>query len=152
MSTLKKLNSVWDYALKDFIEYYPHLSEQIVEWYPSGQMEIVIKLASGNKVLFSWLDKTLGISDKPTIIELYNHDEYNQEYLDEISWRKEFAYKLNKKMRNFGISQDGLAERTGISRVMLSKYVNGKATPSFYRIEQIARELKCSVSELGNIR
>jgi len=59
---------------------------------------------------------------------------------------------LNEKILVNCISQEELSERTGISQVMISKYLNAKATPSFYRIEQIARVLKCSVSELGNIR
>ena len=46
------------------------------------------------------------------------------------------------------MNRDLLSYKTGISTVTLSKYMNGKTTPSTYNIQKIAQALRCSVTEL----
>ena len=153
MSFVEKMNHMWDYAIEEFAMHYPSLADRVVDWYPCGQFEIVVKLDNGRRMLFRWIDKSCyKVMNNEDLITLYTAEDYDEEYIDEETWRNNFAAKLNEKIRVNCMDQGLLAERTGISQVMISKYLNAKATPSFYRIEQIARALKCSVSELGNIR
>ena len=72
--------------------------------------------------------------------------------IDEMTWRKEFAKLLRYKLRCTGISQEQLAAETGISRITINKYLDQRATPSGYHVNLIAEYLKCSVSELAEIR
>ena len=51
-------------------------------------------------------------------------------------------------MKMKGCGQPELAERTGLSTAMISKYMRGLATPSITNLEKIAYALNCSRDEL----
>lgn len=125
--------------LESFEQYYPNINERAVDWYPSGQMEIIVRTDDGNKYEYCCIDHS---------IKLVKNDNYNCEELDEKTWRELFSYKLHKKLYMSSLNQESLSSKTGISRVTISKYLNGKATPSVYNLEKIARALKCSINEL----
>ena len=61
--------------------------------------------------------------------------------------RKEFGRRLEKLMHRKGFTQETLAEQIGINRVILSGYITGKHTPSFYTVCKIAKALECSTEE-----
>ena len=58
------------------------------------------------------------------------------------------ADKIIDLRKKAGWSQEELAEKTGISPVMISKYMSEKATPSGHTIHRLARALGCTVAEL----
>ena len=134
----KKMNEMWDSVLAEFEQEFSTIAVDVVDWYPSGQMEITVKTENGDKYVYNWLYKSI------RIVHSVDHDLE----MEEEDWRKSFVHMLTHKMYRLGLSQDILSERTGISRVTISKYVNGKATPSSYNIRKLARALKCSTSEL----
>lgn len=72
--------------------------------------------------------------------------------IDEMTWRKEFTKLLHNKLKCTGITEEQLAAETGISRITINKYLGQRATPSGYHLNLIAEYLKCSVSELAEIR
>ena len=72
--------------------------------------------------------------------------------IDEMTWRKEFTKLLHSKLKCTGITEEQLAAETGISRITINKYLDQRATPSGYHLNLIAKYLKCSVSELAEIR
>ena len=72
--------------------------------------------------------------------------------IDEMTWRKEFTKLLHNKLKCTGITQEQLAVETGISRITINKYLDQRATPSGYHLNLIAEYLRCSVSELADIR
>lgn len=72
--------------------------------------------------------------------------------IDEMTWRKEFAKVLHNKLKCTGITEEQLAAETRISRIIISKYLNQRATPSGYNLNLIAKCLNCPVSELVDIR
>lgn len=72
--------------------------------------------------------------------------------IDEMTWRKEFTKLLHNKLKCTGITEEQLAAETGISRITINKYLDQRATPSGYHLNLIAEYLKCSVSELAEIR
>ena len=135
---MKKGKDYWDPVFEEFVRMYPDLGEQTVDWYPSGQMEITVKVKSGIKYTYDWMRKIVTLLHDP-------EEEYDE---TEDEWRNKFARNLDHKLYNVGMSQDLLAFETGISPVTISKYIRARATPSTYNLRKIAQALKCSVSEL----
>ena len=141
---IDKYRDIWASVYRDFKRQHPYLDEQVVDWYPSGQREISVILDDNSKYCHE-----LGSS---TLRRIYSVNDNNENYIDEYDWRIEFSNNLRRKMFKYAMSQDELSERTGISHVTISKYLNCRATPNGYNIDLMARALHCSVSELMNIR
>lgn len=59
----------------------------------------------------------------------------------------EFGIRLYDILWRKGLTQSDLAEMTGIAQPALSKYITGKAMPSFHTVDKIAKALNCSVDE-----
>lgn len=136
---MKKDKNYWEPVFNEFSDKYPELTDHIVDWYPSAQMEITVKLDDGRKYAYDWLPKVATL--------IYDPKEESDD-IDEEEWRLVFSNNLYRKLRNFGMTQDVLSELTGISQVTISKYLNGRATPSMYNVRKIARALRCTISEL----
>lgn len=134
---MKNGKDYWKSVYEEFVRTYPDISVKMVDWYPSGQMEIVVKTEDNKRYIYDWHLKSMHLL-------CGDNDEC---VMDEDEWRRCFANKLNRKMRNISRSQNFLASETGISRMTISKYINGKATPSAYNLKKIADALRCSVSE-----
>lgn len=135
---MKKGKNYWEPVFNEFVDRYPDLSDKIIDWYPSAQLEITIKLNNGQKYAYDWMTKK--------ILTVYDPDD--AEDISEKEWRLIFSSNLLKKMRNVSMKQDDLSYATGISQVTISKYINCKTTPSTYNLKRIAKALKCSVGEL----
>lgn len=139
---MKKGIDYWETMFEYYASVYPQYAERTINWFPSGQMEITVRLD----------DRTFWVFDMigPTIKPLGNRD-LNPEAENDIS-EDEYRIRLSKnlriKMHHTAVSQDVLARRSGISTVMINRYMNAKATPSMYNLERIARALQCSPTEL----
>lgn len=129
----------WKDILDSFEFTYPKIYDRVVEWYPSGYLEITVILDNGAKMTYCLVNDLL--------ITVFDPDERSHNWSDD-DWRNNFSRKLNKRMLRYGVSQEELSAKTGISRVTLSKYQNGKALPSGANISRIAEVLHCSVNEL----
>lgn len=135
---MKKDKNYWEPVYKTFCQDYPNLSEEMVDWYPSAQMEITVKTMDGKKYAYDFMDRRIyPICDRGGNIDI-----------SEAEWRKIFVCNLNRKMRNMAMTQTRLAEKTGVSQITISKYINGLATPSSFNLIKMARALKCSIHEL----
>ncbi|RHT38329.1 XRE family transcriptional regulator [Firmicutes bacterium AM31-12AC] len=139
---MKKGIDYWESMFDYYARVYPQYAERTINWFPSGEMEITVRLD----------DRTFWVFDMmgPTIKPLGNK-ELNPEAEDEISeeeYRIRLSRNLRIKMYHTTISQDTLSKRSGISAVTINKYMNAKATPSAYNLERIARALQCSATEL----
>ena len=137
-----KMNQMWDDVVEQFERVNPDLADRVVDWYPSGQAEITLKMDNGVKYIYNVFDTMPRIVFDPD----KKYDGSEEE------WRCEFSKRLNKRMRLMFMNQYTLSELTGISSVTISKYMNGKATPSGHNLDKIAAALRCSISELMNIR
>ena len=124
---MRKDKDYWGPIFEEFVTNYPDLGEQIVDWYPSGQMEITVKLTNDKK---------------------YTYDPEHHYDTTEDEWRENFSRNLSRKLYNSGMSQDLLAIETSISPTTINKYIKGRATPSAYNLCKIAEVLKCSPTEL----
>lgn len=134
---MKKDNNYWEPVYNMFFEDYPQLADKMIDWYPSGQLEITVKVEGGKKYVY----------DMMTRMAYSIRDEIEEE-LSEEEWRKNFSRNFNHKLRNISMTQDRLSELTGISQITISKYSNGKATPSSYNLRKIVKVLNCSIHEL----
>lgn len=140
---MEKSIRLWEPVVKSFKGAYPDFYEQMVDWYPNGYLEIMVKLQDGRRLTYELIGD---------FIRFVRDTDYRVDELNEDIWRKNFSKCLKDRMRKLGLNQDELSERTGISRMTLSKYMNGKASPSGYNLERLARALKSSISELTSIR
>ena len=132
--------AVWENMLNEIARVRPDIYNNMIDWYSSNQGEITIKVEGGKKYAFDFRH-----IDSPTLIPSF---EDSMEEMDEDIWRKNFSRRLRRRMEYIGVSQEWLSDKTGISQVTISKYLNGKSSPSGYSMERIARALGCTVGEL----
>ena len=133
-----RMSKMWDGVIIDFERNNPDLIDEVVDWYPIGQMRIVVVLEDDRRLVY----ELVGNRTYP----FYEPESVDTD--DEPVWRNEFSKRLCKKIEYTGITQDRLADESGISRMTISKYVNGKATPSLYNTKRLCKALKCHISEL----
>lgn len=130
----------WNMIYHDFILIFPFLEKDILDWYPSGRMEITLQMSDGSKFVFNYNSKSFRKLNE------YSLDEKGM--ICESDCRKEFSIQLQNKMDIAGLGVGDLAQRTGISQAMISRYINERATPSLYNIRRLACVLKCLPEEL----
>lgn len=123
----------------DFNLHFPNIASSAVKHYEHGKTELIVKLLDGSSVSYDYINKTIrnlpSDSRKLTVHEC----------------RKEFGIRLNNIMYSKGITQEDLSNETGIPQSMISNYITGKTSPSFYKVDKIAKALECSVDELRYI-
>ena len=69
-------------------------------------------------------------------------------YIDDETFMEDFGIRLNHIMRTKHIRQKELSERTGISRALISRYINACSMPSFYNAYKITVALDCTFDDL----
>ena len=126
----------YERTLKQFEMYYPSLYGRAVDWWASGRMSITVKLDDNNMFEYDPMDNS--------IRQIYVDDVDT----DETIIRKAFGSNIQKMLPFSGMNQQELADKVGISRVMMSNYVRGKSVPSVIIARKIARALGCTVNEL----
>lgn len=152
---MKKYYDTWLPVLENFQRTYDDLcykknidTPKIVDWHPSGYLELTVKVDTGEILVYEFIGDRiypLRNGNGLSILEQRRCE-------DETSWKNNFSKNLRIRIQRRGISNDKLSSITGISRVTLSKYLNGKAIPNSYNMEQLSYALGCSVSELTMVR
>ena len=130
------MNTRYSILFESFKIYFPTIASQAVDGYVSGPQEITVYLSDGDKLIYDDCTQTIRYLNK-TI----NNPE-------EDVWRREFGRRLNEKIYRSGMTQQEVAQQTGISQQIISRYVSGKATPSAYNMRRLAVALNCSITEL----
>jgi plasmid maintenance system antidote protein VapI len=133
---LKGEKMILEYAQRALSMHYPSIHEQAVECKMVCAFEMAVRLSDDSVVVFNTSDKT--IRNMAAKYDAMTEDEY----------RTELGHRIHSRMMIKCLSQKDLAERTGITQQLLSRYINGKTLPSFYTVARIARGLGCSVTEL----
>lgn len=121
---------------RNFSIYYSYLVDRVASWREIDIYLLLIKLDNGEAYIYDDLYQTLKSVPK------------DPNAMTEEECRKEFGRRLSRIMGFKHITQVELSVMTGIPQAQLSKYINGKTTPSFYNVDKIAKALKCSVDEL----
>ena len=117
----------------NFIMRFPFIAEKAVEWCESSEYDITVKLEDGS--IFLYDDMEGSIRKLPS-----DSGSLTKEECD-----REFGERLMRMMRRKCITQVELSERTGLDQAQISRYLNGKNSPSFYIVDKIAKALNCSV-------
>ena len=138
MKISEEFIEMWIPVFNDFIVRHPNIADQVIDWYPSGQMQIMVRLDDGSRKLYDWL------TDR-----IYNIYPVEDD-LSEDQWRGNFALKLRQKLNYHGMTQEELSAKTGISNVTISKYIKGKAMPNAHNLEKISKALKSSMNEFAD--
>lgn len=118
----------------------PYLAKDAVDYVPKHTHAIRVTLRDGSKVDYN------AQTDSFRRVEQYmvtNPDDITDE-----NCRSAFAANLSEIMVMRGIGQAVLAERTGLSSAIISKYLHRKATPTITSVRKIARALNCHPDEL----
>lgn len=125
----------YERTLKQFKLYYPSFYERTIDWWASGRMAITVKLDDGTLFEYDPIDESLRqIADDQSD--------------DETVIRKAFGNNIQKMLPFSGMNQGELADKVGVSRVMMSNYIRGKSIPNVIIARKIARALGCDINEL----
>ena len=127
----------YNFIYKEFQLMFPSIAEHAVSWDPINEIEIRIHLDDGMEMRYDRLSKCARRV-------IYHEDDD----IDEKVWRREFARNIDRRMRQLGINQMILSERSGISQITISKYMNCSATPSTYNTRRLAKALECDYNDL----
>lgn len=123
-----------------FLEKHKRIGYGVIDWYYIGNSILVLHTKYGDT--YTYDDK------KRKVVRVMKEEDKVLGIMTEEDWRKEFALVLRDKMRKKGMKGYMLADKTGLSRIAISKYVNATRTPSSYNLVLIADALGCLVSEL----
>ena len=123
-----------------FLEKHKRIGYNVIDWYYIGNDTLVLHIKNGDT--YTYDDK------KRKVVRVMKEEDKVLGVMTEEDWRKEFALVLRDKMRKKGMKGYMLADKTGLSRIAISKYVNATRTPSSYNLVLIADALGCLVSEL----
>lgn len=123
-----------------FLDKHKRIGYSVIDWYYIGNSTLVLHTKHGDT--YTYDDK------KRKVVRVMKEEDKVLGVMTEEDWRKEFALVLRDKMRKKGMKGYMLADKTGLSRIAISKYVNATRTPSSYNLVLIADALGCLVSEL----
>lgn len=120
---------------KNFERHFPRIAEEAIDWYKDSAFELVVKLRDGSVVMYD--DLNACIRNLPR----------DDKRMSEEECKREFGIRLRRLMYINGVTQEDIMRETGIAQPTLSRYMNGENIPSFYKVDQIAKALNCSVDE-----
>ena len=123
-------------AYRNFSMFYRHLLKHVVIWKQLDLYLLLVEFDDGDICIYDDLSQSIRSVPK------------DPNAMTEEECRNEFGRRLVRLMGIKCITQTELSQMTNIPQYLISKYINGKTTPSFYNVDKIAKALKCSVDEL----
>lgn len=130
----------YEEILEQFKEYHPYLANGIKDWRPKGDMGIRVETNDGKLYDFHSMSKTVrNVETRP----MHHDDSFSEK-----EWREIFADRLAEYMNTKCITQQALAECTGLSKGAISNYLKGNTTPSGYALTKLSRAFDCTVMDL----
>ena len=132
--------SWYERACDNFARRSPTWAAEVDKYIPRHGFMIRAILRNGDCVDYDDRTETYRYITKGAVV--------NPDDISDDDCREVFARNLSDIMRVRGIVQGALSERTGISQVMISKYLSRKSTPTLTTLKKIAHALNCSVEEL----
>lgn len=121
-----------------FMKRCQYIHKKMESWEPYGDLSVLVRTTDGRDYLYDELDGYARL--------IKRFDDPNE--LIEEEWRIGFSYFLERELMNAGMTGYELADVVGISNVMLSKYLNHKATPSAFVIQRMADCLNCDINDI----
>lgn len=129
------MSSMKQYFIDNFTMHFPLVARNAVDWEECSTFGLIITMNDGSHVFYNDIDNS--IRNLPD----------DREHMSEIEFRRVFSDRLYNLLIRKHMTQNDLAELTGIPQPAISSYINGRRTPSFFTIDKIAKALGCSVDE-----
>ena len=126
---------MYKYAIREVELNFPEILEMAISCKVNEYHEVVMELNDGTFAIYDLIEQGL----RRIRIDRYN--------MTEEDCRREFGKRLAVVLRRKNVTQKELEERTGIPRSLISRYVTGKTSPSFYVVDKIAKALDCSMDD-----
>lgn len=123
----------------DFCYYFPSMKDGVIDYYKSGREELTIEMRGREPIVFHGPTHSIR-STRNIAVDV-----------EEERWRQIFGWNLARRIEERYSNYSVFADKIGVSRVMLSRYINGHATPSIYVVARIANALGCSMTELCDL-
>ena len=130
----------WEIMFNELEVNHPDIVAELDDWYTSGKWEISMRLRDGSLWKYDGFRKVL-----------YQIPRDEEEVTDSEEYNREFSRRLYNRMRDAGIGTEEMAERLGISRVTMSKYINGRTAPNIYTVTKMTRILNCTLQDLLDV-
>ena len=122
-----------EYVFTNFNHYFPAIAKKLESYWYVGEYTINIRLNDGSHICYDDVSKT---------IRSLPHDDME---MSEEECRREFGEGLRIVLREKNMTVLELANITGIPEATLSRYINGRMTPTFSKVDKIAKALNCSM-------
>lgn len=130
MQEIMRINSA-KFNMDYFLNHHPTISENEIESYMYiSPYDIFIKFMNGSKFIYDQSNNYL----RPIYFKDNN--------LTEEEFKREFSYRLTTYMERHYISQKDMAERIGVSYVMMNRYCKGLVIPNLYKVQLMAQILR----------
>lgn len=123
-------------VLVNFKRQFPFIADDVAKYVDIGDTYVDVILIDGTRIIYDDLDNTI------------RHLPTNSSHITEEECKKEFGIRLRRLMHLKGVTETELSKKTDISPTRLSGYITGKNSPSFYKVDKIAKALGCSLDEL----
>lgn len=127
--------SIKEHLYYNFSMQFPRYAEKAVSYEEDSATTLVVKLDDGSARLYDDVTGYLRVLPRDS----------NEMTEDEC--RSEFGRRLQRILMLKNMTQRDLANETGISEMMISRYILGRNTPSYYAVDRIAKVLGCSTDE-----
>ena len=97
-----------------------------------------------------------GFDDILELLCINNDEEFSERIKidfidDEEEWLNEFSYRLYKLLRKTKMSQTCFAEKIGVSKSLLGKYIKGETTPNTYVIHSIIKTFDLNKNQIKEL-
>lgn len=131
----------YGYIFQDFEIQFPIISRLTVTWRYFMDEVIIVDLDDGTSIFYDFANKSYRTIRGETDVTK----------MSEEKWKQEFGRRLARKMELKNMTQRRLSELTGVSHIMIGRYLNGTSIPSLFMATKIATILGCSVSDLSRM-
>lgn len=129
-----------DQIFNKFLQDCPMWADKVLNYVPKHMHAIRVTLNDGGQIDYNAMTGSFRV--------VRQRSDSGSGRLSDAEFRETFANNLSEFMRMRGIGQAYLADRTGLSSAMISKYLNRQATIGATNLINIARVLNCDVEEL----
>lgn len=112
-----------------------YIEQNMIDCYAINEWDLFIKLRNGDEFIFDSYRNAVSF-------DLYKNGELTDE-----EERREFTKNLKKLLDRNYMTQEELANKTGISRLSINNYINGKQLPDAMKLRKMAKALGCSTED-----
>lgn len=134
----KMLTREYALPIEDFEHRYPWLVKRVISYDEYDEYRVFVELDNGKTLLYDNFPK-----------EYYEVKRFNNIFeLTDDEYRKGFSDLLKEQMLKNGIGQNELAEKVGVSKNMIFRYLHHLAIPNTIAFCKIVSVLDCNAEDL----